>query len=156
MSLRISLFCTNSSCQTPENDWVEVSDPSSVQALKGSHCVACGMPLTLNDRYLPYRLLAKGGFAAAYLAIDTQALRPCVVKQLQPNPQLDSVQRELAQTLFQREAIVLSQLGIGHPQIPDLYDFFTLPSELEDDRGSPQEFFIWCRNLLREKPWPQK
>ena len=148
MSFRISLFCTDPSCKTPENATAEISDRQSVQRLMGMRCAACAMPLTLNDRYLPYRLLAKGGFAAAYLAIDAQELRPCVVKQLQPNPRLDTVQRELAQTLFQREAIVLSQLGVGHPQIPNLYDFFTFTLEPEDDRGIPQEFFYLVQEFI--------
>lgn len=85
------------------------------------------MPLILIGRYLPSRLLAKGGFGAAFLACDryTPGLRQCVVKQFQPTG-LGPNQMQMAQNLFQREAEVLEKLG-RHPQIPDLFAFFELP-----------------------------
>jgi len=90
-------------------------------------CVKCGMPLILAGRYLTERLLARGGFGAAYLARDryTPAMRRCVVKQLLPVG-LNPDQMEFAKELFDREGAVLEELGT-HPQIPDLLAFFEVP-----------------------------
>jgi serine/threonine-protein kinase len=110
------------------------------------------MPLVLNDRYYPYQILGKGGFAATYLAIDgTTTDRRCVVKQLQPNPRFDNAQLELAQTLFRREATALAQFGAGHPQIPDLYDFFPLVVPERSDKLPHQEFFYLIQEFVDGK-----
>jgi serine/threonine-protein kinase len=106
------------------------------------------MPLILCGRYLPERLLGQGGFGAAYLARDryTPTLRLCVVKLFQPSGDLSPDQLELAQSLFQREAAVLEELGNKHPQIPDLYAFFPLivpglkPEQQEEYFYLVQEF----------------
>lgn len=86
------------------------------------------MPLILSGRYLPEKLLGKGGFGAAFLARDryTPAMRPCVVKLFQPSGDLSPDQMQIAQSLFQREAVVLEDLGNRHKQIPDLFAFFPL------------------------------
>jgi len=105
------------------------------------------MPLVLIGRYLPSRLLAQGGFGAAFLACDryTPGLRKCVVKQFQPTG-LDPSQMQMAQNLFQREAEVLENLG-RHPQIPDLFAFFELPVS---GRGSQpaEEFFYLVQEFI--------
>jgi serine/threonine-protein kinase len=86
------------------------------------------MPQILVGRYIPIKLLGRGGFGTAFLAIDryTPTKRKCVVKQFQPTGDLTSDQLQIAQELFEREAIALEQLGIQHPQIPDLLAFFEL------------------------------
>ncbi len=108
------------------------------------------MPLILIGRYLPSRLLAKGGFGAAFLACDryTPGLRQCVVKQFQPTG-LGPNQMQMAQNLFQREAEVLEKLG-RHPQIPDLFAFFELPVS---GRGSQpaEDFFYLVQEFIDGK-----
>jgi serine/threonine-protein kinase len=107
------------------------------------------MPLILGGRYLPEKLLGKGGFGAAYLARDryTPTLRNCVVKLFQPEGNLSPKQLELAQALFQREAMVLEEIGNHHPQIPDLYAFFPLivPGQKP---GTQEEYFYLVQEFI--------
>lgn len=86
------------------------------------------MPLILLGRYLPLKLLGRGGFGAAFLSLDryTPGLRQCVVKQFQPAVSLTPEQLKAAKELFEREGEALETLGNAHPLIPDLYAFFEL------------------------------
>lgn len=124
----MEIVCTRPTCPRPENRFADLDDRDTLTTVQQKFCTACGMPLILGGRYLPEKLLGKGGFGAAYLARDryTPTLRPCVVKLFQPSGNLSPDQLALAQTLFQREAAVLEELGNQHPQIPDLYAFFPL------------------------------
>lgn len=85
------------------------------------------MTLTLlNNRYQVLRVLGSGGFGKTFLAEDTQmpSGKRCVIKQLIPvinNPQL----YQLIQERFQKEAVVLEELGEHNPQIPRLYAYFS-------------------------------
>jgi serine/threonine-protein kinase len=107
------------------------------------------MSLILIGRYLPLKLLGKGGFGAAFLARDryTPAMRQCVVKQFQPSGDLNPDQIEVAKNLFEREAEVLEQLGNNHPQIPDLFAFFslTVPSRTANKQD---EFFYLVQEFI--------
>jgi len=107
------------------------------------------MSLILIGRYLPLKLLGKGGFGAAFLARDryTPAMRQCVVKQFQPSGDLNPDQMEVAKNLFEREAEVLEQLGNNHPQIPDLFAFFslTVPSRTANKQD---EFFYLVQEFI--------
>ncbi|MGD1940148.1 MAG: 4-Cys prefix domain-containing protein [Leptolyngbyaceae cyanobacterium] len=124
----MEIVCTRPTCPRPGNHFADLSNRATLTTVQQKFCTACGMPLILSGRYLPEKLLGKGGFGAAYLARDryTPALRPCVVKLFQPSGDLSPDQLALAQDLFQREAAVLEELGNTHPQIPDLYAFFPL------------------------------
>ena len=143
----MEIFCTRPGCQRPQNRFPELDDPQRLKATQQKFCMTCGMPLILVGRYLPSQLLAQGGFGAAFLARDryTPALRQCVVKQFQPTG-LSPQQLITAQTLFQREAEVLEQLG-RHPQIPDLFAFFELPVP-GGRSGSPQEYFYLVQEFI--------
>ncbi|MEO1623082.1 MAG: serine/threonine-protein kinase, partial [Cyanobacteria bacterium J06632_3] len=77
--------------------------------------------LLLNNRYKVLSTLGDGGFGQTFLAEDTHmpSNRKCVIKQLKPvhdRPDL----HQLVQERFQREAVILEQLGEGHDQIPRL------------------------------------
>lgn len=102
------------------------------------------MPLILAGRYLPVRLLGEGGFGRAFLAQDryTPTLRPCAVKQFQPAGNLSPQEVAVAQDLFEREALVLEQLGNKHPQIPDLYAFFPLIVPNRRSGGEERFFYL--------------
>lgn len=110
------------------NYFSDLDDPNTVKTVQQKFCTNCGMPLILVGRYLPTKLLGQGGFGAAFLGRDryTPGMRYCVVKQFQPSGNLSATQLQRAQSLFEREAEVLEQLGREHPQIPDLFAFFEL------------------------------
>ncbi len=124
----MELVCTRPSCPRPENYFADLDQGNTIKTVQQKFCTACGMPLILSGRYLTEKLLGKGGFGAAYLARDryTPTMRSCVVKLFQPSGDLNPSQLELAQSLFEREAAVLEDLGNRHRQIPDLYAFFPL------------------------------
>ena len=124
----MKVFCTNPNCSQALNQFPELNDLSHLKTDQQKYCISCGMPLILAGRYLPLNLLGKGGFGTAFLAIDryTPTLRKCVVKQFQPDENLTEPELDLARKLFEREALVLENLGNKHPQIPDLFAFFPL------------------------------
>ena len=124
----MELLCTRPNCTRPSNLFPDLDDSAKLTTVQQKYCTSCGMPLILAGRYLPSRLLGKGGFGAAFLARDryTTSLRECVVKQFQPSGDLSQKELEIAQGLFQREAEVLEKLGAEHKQIPNSYAFFPL------------------------------
>lgn len=145
----MELNCTRPGCPRPHNVFPDLANSKTVKTVNQKFCTACGMPLILAGRYLPQRLLGKGGFGAAYLAIDrfSPALRTCVVKIFQPDGDLSAQQMDLAQGLFEREAEALEQLGNAHPQIPDMLAFFPLqvPSM---QAGKVQELFYLVQEYI--------
>ncbi len=83
------------------------------------------MQQLLANRYQTIQHLGSGGFGATFLAQDTHlpSKRTCVIKQLKPinnNPQI----YQLVKDRFQKEAIILEELGNNHGQIPSLYAYF--------------------------------
>ena len=101
------------------------------------YCTACreelrgllGQGTVLQKRYRVDRVLGAGGFGAAYLAWDTRLKRACVVKHmLIPAGASPTDIADLRRT-FEREADSLVSLNQpGHPNIPEIYDFFSDPS----------------------------
>ena len=126
--LTMDIYCTRPGCSGPVNSWADLDDTDTLKSTTQRFCRTCGMPLILAERYLPLKLLGRGGFGTAFLARDryTPAMRPCVVKQFQPASNLKPQQMAYAQELFEREAAVLEQLGNEHAQIPNLFAFFSL------------------------------
>ena len=108
--------------------------------------------MILSGRYLPVRLLGQGGFGAAFLRRDryTPAMRQCVAKLLQPSVSLTPAQLKIAQTLFEREAAVLEELGNEHSQIPSLLAFFELTvTSLQP--GKNDQFFYLVQEFIDGK-----
>jgi serine/threonine-protein kinase len=93
---------------------------------------------------LPIKLLATGGFGAAFLAIDrdTPKMRQCVVKQFQPSGNLTEESLEKARILFTQEAGVLEEIGNEHQQIPKLFAFFTITVPNLKINKSEQFFYL--------------
>ncbi|MDJ1183470.1 serine/threonine-protein kinase [Roseofilum casamattae] len=145
----MEIRCTRPLCQRPVNPIPELQDGEKLKTTSQKYCTSCGMPLILAGRYLPQRLLGKGGFGAAYFAVDryTPTLRPCVVKQFQPAGQLSPQQLAIAQKHFEQEALVLEELGNQHPQIPRLYASFPLlvPSSA---RAEENQFFYLVQEWI--------
>lgn len=148
----MEICCTRPGCPSPQNFFTDLDDSSILKTVQQKYCTTCGMPLILVARYLPLKLLGRGGFGAAFLALDryTPAMRRCVVKQFQPAGNLSPQQLSIAQKLFEREAEVLEVLGNQHPKIPDLFAFFplTVPSL---EAGKEDQFFYIVQEFIDGK-----
>lgn len=137
-------YCTRPDCSRPVNVFADLDDKATLKTVQQKYCITCGMPQILIGRYLPIQLLGRGGFGTAFLAVDryTPTNRQCVVKQFQPSGNLTSGQLQIAQDLFEREALALEQLGIRHPQIPDLLAFFELEVPNTQHQKTDQFFYL--------------
>lgn len=146
----MEIYCTRPGCPRPQNFFANLDDKATLQTAQQKFCTACGMPLILVGRYIPTKLLGKGGFGTAFLARDryTPKMRYCVVKQFQPSGDLSPQQLSVAQSLFEREAEVLEQLGSSHPQIPDLYAFFPLSVPSLDQSGKEDQLFYLVQEFI--------
>ncbi|MBW4631685.1 MAG: serine/threonine protein kinase [Iphinoe sp. HA4291-MV1] len=140
----MEIYCTRPHCPRPQNLFPDLDDNATIRTVQQKYCTACGMPLMLDGRYLPTKLLGRGGFGAAFLARDrrTPGMRQCVVKQFQPAGDLSPTQLQLAQDLFEREAVVLEEIGRQHEQIPDLYAFFPVIIPGLQARQQDQFFYL--------------
>ena len=80
----------------------------------------------INNRYRVVRELGKGGFGATFLVEDTQlpSGKRFVLKELTPIEH-DPQTYTLVKQRFEREAVILEELGGLTMQIPSLYAYFT-------------------------------
>ncbi len=83
-------------------------------------------PELINNRYRVVRGLGKGGFGATFLVEDTQlpSGKRFVLKELMPIEH-DPQTYTLVKQRFEREAVILEELGGLTTQIPSLYAYFT-------------------------------
>ncbi len=124
-------YCINPDCSRPQNE------------PEDQICRNCGSKLLLRERYRAVKVLGQGGFGRTYLAIDQDRLNAsCVIKQFLPQMQGTGA-LEKATELFTQEAVRLNDLGV-HPQIPDLFAFFT-----QDKRQYLVQEFIPGMNLQK-------
>ncbi len=79
----------------------------------------------INNRYRVVRELGKGGFGATFLVEDTQlpSGKRCVLKELMPIENNEETYTLIKQR-FEREAVILEELGNVSLQIPTLYAYF--------------------------------
>jgi serine/threonine-protein kinase len=147
---KMEIYCTRPGCPRPRNYFSDLDDHSILRTVQQKYCTACGMPLILVGRYLPTKLLGRGGFGAAFLARDryTPGMRQCVVKQFQPAGNLSATQLKLAQDLFEREAIVLEEIGSQHEQIPDLFAYFPVIVSSFFQPGQQEQFFYLVQEYI--------
>ncbi|MBW4564193.1 MAG: serine/threonine protein kinase [Mojavia pulchra JT2-VF2] len=140
----MEVYCTRPRCPRPQNYFADLDHQTTLKTAQQKYCTSCGMPLMLDGRYVPIKLLGRGGFGAAFLAYDRRipGMRQCVVKQFQPTANLTSTQMQLAQQLFEREAEVLAQLGNEHDQIPDLFAFFPITVQSLQPGQEDQFFYL--------------
>jgi serine/threonine protein kinase len=143
----MKLYCTRPNCSRPVNEFADLDDESKMRSCQQKYCITCGMPLFLQNRYVPIDLLDSGGFGAAFLARDilTPRMRQCVVKQFKPATVLTTEELQIAHSLFKREAEGLEDLGATHGQIPHLYAFFDLTVE---NRQVEERFFYLVIELI--------
>ena len=145
----MEIYCTRPQCPRPQNHFVDLDDNATLRTAQQKYCTACGMPLILAGRYLPIKLLGRGGFGAAFLSRDryTPLMRQCVVKQFLPAGDLSPTQLQLAQDLFEREAVVLEEIGSQHDQIPDLFAYFpVIVPGLQSNQ--PHQFFYLVQEYI--------
>ncbi|OYD98056.1 serine/threonine protein kinase [Nostoc sp. 'Peltigera membranacea cyanobiont' 210A] len=145
----MEVYCTRPRCPRPQNYFADLDDVTTLKTTQQKYCTTCGMPLMLDGRYVPSKLLGRGGFGAAFLARDRRipGMRQCVVKQFQPSGNLTLTQLQQAQLMFEREAEVLSQLGNDHEQIPDLFAFFpVIVNSLQP--GEQDQFFYLVQEYI--------
>jgi serine/threonine-protein kinase len=148
----MEIYCTRPGCPRPQNYFADLDDRATLKTTQQKYCTTCGMPLILGGRYIPSKLLGRGGFGAAFLARDryTPAMRQCVVKQFQPSGDLSLQQLKIAQDLFEREAEVLEQLGSEDDHIPDLFAFFQF-SVTSLQHGKDDQFFYLVQEFISGK-----
>jgi serine/threonine-protein kinase len=153
----MEVYCTRPRCPRPQNYFADLDDITTLKTAQQKYCITCGMPLMLDGRYVPIKLLGRGGFGAAFLARDRRipGMRQCVVKQFQPAGNLTSTQLQQAQQMFEREAEVLADIGNQHDQIPDLFAFFpvivnSLQSVQQDQFFYLVQEYIDGQNLQEE------
>lgn len=141
-------YCTRPDCSQPINQFRDLDNLSHLTTTQQKYCHTCGMPQILGGRYIPQKLLGKGGFGAAYLGCDRYSpkFRHCVIKQFQPASHLTGKKLKMAKDLFSREAEALELLGNQHSQIPNLYGFFPLIHV--EENGEQNQFFYLVQEYI--------
>lgn len=91
-------------------------------------------PVVVKNRYELQKRLGKGSFGTAFLAIDRNTQRPCVLKQFS----IQRVDDWKTLELFEREAKILKHLK--HPNIPAFLDAFVIDGKRHRNYFLVQEY----------------
>ncbi|NJR76768.1 MAG: hypothetical protein HC773_30970 [Scytonema sp. CRU_2_7] len=62
----MEVYCTRPRCARPQNYFADLDDNTMLKTSQQKYCATCGMPLMLDGRYVPIKLLGRGGFGAAF------------------------------------------------------------------------------------------
>ena len=132
----MKVYCTRPRQQHEAAHLTEIPD----QNLSGSHsCEICGMPLILQDRYVPIDELGQGGFGYTFLALDLkfglESRR--AIKQFRADLLLFPSAIAQAKRAFQREYETLDRLK--HDRIPRIYEPFEIPALPDVRAGGKQQ-----------------
>ncbi len=138
----MDIYCTRLYCEQPLNALVNLDDRKLLETATRQHCASCGMPLVLEGRYVPLKLLQQDELSATFLGKDLHApeLRYCTIERLDVDPSFSPSQIETATKIFDREVKVLSKLG-EHPKIPRLIDSLEIIAPTAPDR--PVQKFLY-------------
>ena len=138
----MDIYCTRLYCEQPLNSFVDLDDSKLLETATQQHCASCGMPLVLDGRYVPLRLLQHDELSTTFLGKDLHApaLKYCTIEQLQIDPSFSLSQIETATKIFDREVKVLGKLG-EHPKIPRLLDSLEIFAPVAPDR--PFQKFLY-------------
>ena len=116
------------------------------------------MDLILKTRYLPLEQIGWGGFGKTFRTWDSHLKQQCVVKQLQPRNssgnRFSPLEIESIERLFEREAETLRDLR--HEQIPQLYDYFELPTPSGSQKELHRELFYLVQQYIQGKTLAQE
>ena len=138
----MDIYCTRLYCEQPLNSFVDLDDSKLLTTATQHHCASCGMPLVLEGRYVPLRLLHHDEISTTFIGKDLHAssLKYCTIEQLQIDPSFSPSQIETATKIFDREVKVLAKLG-EHPKIPRLLDSLEIIAPIAPDR--PLQKFLY-------------
>ncbi len=138
----MDIYCTRLYCEQPLNSLVNLDDRKLLETATRQHCASCGMPLVLEGRYVPLKLLQHDELSTTFLGKDLHApeLRYCTIERLDLDPTFSPSQIETATKIFDREVKVLGKLG-EHPKIPRLLDSLEIIAPIAPDR--PLQKFLY-------------
>jgi ABC-type branched-subunit amino acid transport system substrate-binding protein/serine/threonine protein kinase len=134
----MDIYCTRPHCEQPLNSFADLDSSKFLKPVQQKHCQNCGMPLILEGRYLPLKLLRHDELSATFLGCDlhTTRLKGCTVEQLWLAPNCPPHQSDIATKIFHQEAEVLEKLG-EHPKIPRLLT--SIESLAPESHAYPQQ-----------------
>ncbi len=149
--IKMDIYCTRLHCEQPLNSFVELDDSKFLETAHQRHCDCCGMPLVLEGRYLPLKVLQRDEFSTTFLGKDlhSDSLKHCQIEQIQLDPSFNASQIEVATKIFDREAKILGKLG-QHPNIPRLFDSIEITAPVAPDRPL-QKFFYLVQEYIEGK-----
>ncbi len=139
----MDIYCTRPHCEHPLNSFADLDDRTLWKTVPQMHCANCEMPLILDERYAPQKLLQQSRDGAIFLGCDLQtpALNWCTIAQIAIDPSLTTAQLEVAIALFHHEAGVLAKLG-KHPKIPRLFAAVELDRSAAATAPDRQFFYL--------------
>ncbi len=138
----MDIYCTRPRCEQPLNSFADLDDRTLLKTVPQTHCAHCEMPLILDGRYVPQKLLHQSQVGATFIGCDLQTseLKRCTIEQIAIAPSVTTTQLEHAAKLFHHEAEVWEELG-NHPKIPRL--FAALELDLPASHSQPPHKFFY-------------